>query len=671
MAQPGVNNWSEFAELREFVKNERNHTINKLKFILDGINEEVKPARPLSKYGRKQELIERILAEIDDYHAQNNTISWARARLVLIEVRETEKYTPKRGPHGPISSMSQSIAPGHQNQNYAAKPYPYVPANPTPINYNAYQNPSRTIQNSAASLVPPKPTGIRFASSPFLRVDQAVSPVVECLESISAIDRRAQTVSFTLNADQVQKLLSPGPKYQLRLYCTSSAYYSTHRPNNGTCQMEFPPTCEVRVNGALLNANLKGLKKKPGTAPPADLGVSIRSSVGAQNRVEMVYVNSQQPVHKKYYLIVQLVEVTPVENVVERIRNGKFKSKVEILATMSKSTQLDDDIEAGPQKMSLKCPLSYVRITTPARSIKCVHPQCFEANSWFGMMEQTTTWLCPVCEKQLNVEEIIVDGYFDDILKSTDEDTDDVMVEADGEWHTTDNKYASEGWRRRQPVGNGKAPLTLKTAVPQPSRLSTPPKARAQHSDIEVIELLDSDDDEVDASTPSISVRQSSVRPTLPSIQRSDSARASSSRRAVPVVIDLTLSSDEEDERPPPPAPITPRRPEKRKDRETPPSLGDALTKRQRTDSFPPPPPPAAPQSNNTSPSLPSLAASIGANATGSAIRPPPQAYQYGIPAGYRHDYNGLPMSAPPAAAPLPPFQRRASNNPSQNGRLY
>jgi len=46
-----------------------------------------------------------------------------------------------------------------------------------------------------------------------------------------------------------------------------------------------------------LAANLKGLKKKPGTAPPADLGKTVRLT--SQNRVEMVYVNSQQPVQPK------------------------------------------------------------------------------------------------------------------------------------------------------------------------------------------------------------------------------------------------------------------------------------------------------------------------------------------------------------------------------------
>ncbi len=93
-------------------------------------------------------------------------------------------------------------------------------------------------------------------------------------------------------------------KYQLRLFCTSSFFYSGHSSfrsastNSVPCLVEFPPTCEVRVNNVQLNANLKGLKKKPGTAPPPDI-TKLARLVSAPNKVELVYVNSQQPVQNK------------------------------------------------------------------------------------------------------------------------------------------------------------------------------------------------------------------------------------------------------------------------------------------------------------------------------------------------------------------------------------
>lgn len=74
---------------------------------------------------------------------------------------------------------------------------------------------------------------------------------------------------------------------------------NTFKTHTGPCPIEFPPTCEVRVNNGQITANTKGLKKKPGTAPPADLGKTVKMTPQSQNRVELIYVNSQQPVQPK------------------------------------------------------------------------------------------------------------------------------------------------------------------------------------------------------------------------------------------------------------------------------------------------------------------------------------------------------------------------------------
>ena len=109
------------------------------------------------------------------------------------------------------------------------------------------------------------------------------------------------------------------------------------------CPVEFPPTCEVRVNSRVLTANFRGIKKKAGTAPPADItDLCARTIPGAGNLVEMVYVNGnqssgvkvrvkyllyrqtertkQKPLPQKFYLVVNLVEVTSVEELVERLK---------------------------------------------------------------------------------------------------------------------------------------------------------------------------------------------------------------------------------------------------------------------------------------------------------------------------------------------------------------
>lgn len=541
------NAWADYETLRHNVKL---NTVDRLKQILTGFNDEC--GTNFTKSGKKQELIDRITREMDTWRDHGSVEKWARGKTILSQVRQFGVYSPSRmnaeQPYASASSSHHTYAPP------VASSHSYGSSTSAIPRYDPYAPPRRPAAPAASTSAAPPGPSILFKPSPFFRVERAVSSIVECPESTSSMDRRQQSLSFTINNDILSKLNSSSSKYQLRLYCTSSTFHSSaaFRTSTGPCPIEFPPTCEVRVNNTPLTANLKGMKKKPGTAPPPELGKSLRLSSGASNRVEMVYVNSQQPVlSKKYYLVVMLVETTSVDQLIDRLKKGKYKSKEEILGKMIQAASIDDDIVAGHQKMSLKCPLSYMRISTPCRSALCVHSQCFDALSWFSVMEQTTTWLCPVCEKLLNVEDLIVDGYFDEILKSTSEDVEDVIVEADGQWHTEDNKFASAEWKMSHPFIKPSVPATPAPAAPVKQRSPSPAKpsvnstnGHPRPSNAEIV-ILDSDDEDEGRvkrelswsyETGSVSSRGTATQPPR-------------SQTAVSDVIDLTL--DSEDEAPP------------------------------------------------------------------------------------------------------------------------
>ncbi|KAH8835711.1 PINIT domain-containing protein [Flagelloscypha sp. PMI_526] len=527
MAQPNV--FADFEGIRSLIPV---FTVERLKHVMQGLNDECH-AR-LSKTGKKQELIDRIQSQMADWRNRNATAAWASAKTVINHVRQHGSWTNNRA--------STSATP-QMYTTYMGAPRPALP---TP-----YGVPSSSTSNPAAAYARPRPPAppkppIRFKESPFIQVLDQVSVVQECRESTSATDRRSEVFNFVLKDEHLVRLRD-GSHHQLRLFCTSSTFHSAspYRQINDPCLIEFPPTCEVRINGTQLTANLKGMKKKPGTAPPPNI-TSHANLNSLPNRVEMIYVNSQQPVtNKKFYLVVMLVRVTSVEKLVDQLKQSKRRSAIEIKAAMASNAKADDDIIAGATKMSLKCPLSYVRVSTPCRSAKCVHSQCFDALSWYSVMEQTTTWLCPVCERTLDPSDLIVDGYFDEIVKHTPEDVEDVVVEADGEWHTSDNKFASPAWKAAhplQPAPAAKAKLPTPVARPQQPTLK---KSRA-----EVFVIDDSDDEDAGIvkeelrAGPSSSASSSAHGPSLS--QSSQSSR----------VIDLTLSDDEDDppHHPPPQA---------------------------------------------------------------------------------------------------------------------
>ncbi|KAJ7785576.1 hypothetical protein B0H14DRAFT_3506701 [Mycena olivaceomarginata] len=116
--------------------------------------------------------------------------------------------------------------------------------------------------------------------------------------------------------------------------------------------------------------------------------------------------------------------------------------------------------------MSLKCPLSFMRINTPCRSAKCTHLAVLRRDVVIlhdGSYDDLTGLLsgyASCAENVLDWRELIMTGtyfswsspanqpsplhrFFAEILKTTSDSVDDVLVEADGEWSTADGKYSS------------------------------------------------------------------------------------------------------------------------------------------------------------------------------------------------------------------------------------
>ncbi|KWU42583.1 zf-MIZ-domain-containing protein, partial [Rhodotorula sp. JG-1b] len=290
---------------------------------------------------------------------------------------------------------------------------------------------------------------IRFRPSPFYRVERALSSVATLIKAGPG-DRKVATVRFKLTEPQLELLrkskeAKSNVQYQVRLYCTSDTNYNQIRPqaHQFPAPIEFPAACEVKLNNVLVPANTKGIKKQPGTAPPVNLSgtkgpaVSTTSS-DVTHTVDLIYTNTE----KVYYIVAYLIEYTPIDKIVGRVKTGKTRSKEEVIQGIIKLND-DPDVEASAFGLSLKDPLSYARIETPIRSLHCQHIACFDAVTWFEINEQTPQWMCPICNKPLKVEDMVVDGYLEDILKICSSSVDSVTVEPDGTWRSDNDKFGT------------------------------------------------------------------------------------------------------------------------------------------------------------------------------------------------------------------------------------
>ncbi|KAF9576621.1 SUMO ligase siz1 [Mortierella alpina] len=271
--------------------------------------------------------------------------------------------------------------------------------------------------------------------------------------------------------------MSKDPEFQVMVFCGWA-----DGPSSSQTLMEFPHVCEIKVNGKVLEANLRGMKNKPGTVSPANITKLCKLEPADYNKVEFIYANST----KRYYASMHLVKKISVESIVAEIERGKFLSKEKMLRLIEDRNK-DDDIMATSSTLSLKCP-------------------CFDAYTFFNLNEQTPTWTCPVCSRIMHSwEEIVVDGYFKDILKLTPKSLENITVQADGTWELpsvtppSDQPAAPSPKKQKSTPAGGESVFVIDEEESGDEGSPTPaPAGKPSKPAVEVIDLISDSEDEVD-----------------------------------------------------------------------------------------------------------------------------------------------------------------------------
>ncbi|GKZ85196.1 SUMO ligase siz1 [Aspergillus niger] len=352
---------------------------------------------------------------------------------------------------------------------------------------------------------------LTFKDSPFYTVIEPLTSASECKVREQTRDSVELKVILT---PTVAARLQADPNIRVMVYCAADTGLNQYTKSD----IAFPHQVELKANLDEVKANLRGLKNKPGTTRPADVTQYIRKKPGYPNNIVLTYALTQ----KRFFVLVNLVQRHPVEELVDELKRRKTISKEQVLREM-RSKAGDSDIVATSSVMSLKCPLSTLRIEVPCRSVICTHNQCFDASSFLQLQEQAPTWSCPVCSKATSFESLQIDQYVDDILRSTSLDVEQVIIEPDGRWSSPTQEDSAK-------VG-GYTPAT--------------------DDDDELIEIREPGVTPIKRESfppPSFFVHQTPTQSREPSAT-SSAAYLSTNKRNAAQVIDLT-GSDEEDDAP-------------------------------------------------------------------------------------------------------------------------
>ena len=352
-------------------------------------------------------------------------------------------------------------------------------------------------------------------------------------------NRNTVRVEVQLTADQIQRMAGDNGLRPF-MYCGLADGMTPYHP----IDIAFPNQIEVKINGDELKSNYKGLKNKPGSTKPADLTGRFRAKPTYQNQVSITYALTT----KRYNFVIYLVRYITADMLVERIKTANVIPKQRVIDEMMNKANTDTEIQTTSTRMSLKDPISTVRITLPVRSTVCTHNQCFDGAMFLQLQEQAPQWTCPVCNKNVSFKSLCVDKYFEGILKSTSRAIEKVDVEPDGKWTVIKEEETEQT--------NGST--------------SKPPRASYDDDfddDDELVEIVEPQNKHLNGlnresqstpnllggpsfatsmNTPPFSSREASVAQSTTSLQRAGSKRPASA------VVDLTLSDEDDD--PPRPA---------------------------------------------------------------------------------------------------------------------
>ncbi|KAH9873009.1 hypothetical protein J1614_005405 [Plenodomus biglobosus] len=362
--------------------------------------------------------------------------------------------------------------------------------------YSAYQQPQ----------IPSRPNSYFFKESPFFEIRELIMSNI----SLDASPSHRQSVTRTLIPNEhAAARLKSDKSLRLLLF---SALEQPLAPY-ARLDITFPSQIEVRINSDEVKANYKGLKNKPGSTRPADITEFVRlTPANHRNSLVITYALTQ----KKYNLFIYMVKKYSVEELTQRIKSRNVITRQSVLNEMMKNAN-DPDIEVGSSVMSLKDPISTLRIQTPCRSTVCTHNQCFDAESFLQLQEQAPTWTCPICNKTISYEALAVDQYVEEILNKA-RNVDQVTIEPSGEWSL--DKDVS-------PKRNGHG-------------------AHEEDSDEDLVEIPDY---RIRAIKSEAAPTPTSLS-TPPLLSRDSSTAPRSGQKRTSEVVDLTLSDDEEPVRP-------------------------------------------------------------------------------------------------------------------------
>jgi len=295
---------------------------------------------------------------------------------------------------------------------------------------------------------------VRLKKLPFFILEEVLVKPTTLVCGEGAGRPQEQAVRFSLTAAQLRRVTQSkqGKEFRQQVQLRLSLL-------DISCEQEdnFPSKLIVRVNGSLCSLPTP-LPCQPGSEPrrppgPLDITALLQLSPGATNTVTIGWTGVAG---RDYTASLYLVERLTHQDLFSKLKQkGQRQPEFTKRLIREKLADQDSEIATTSVKVSLACPLGMMRMKTPCRASTCDHLQCFDAELYLMMNEKKPKWVCPVCNKPALMENLMIDGFFSDLLRSPrlPSEEHEIDLRADGGWeprHTPAPVPAPRTKRSRQ-----------------------------------------------------------------------------------------------------------------------------------------------------------------------------------------------------------------------------
>ncbi|XP_058975893.1 E3 SUMO-protein ligase PIAS2 isoform X2 [Musca domestica] len=211
-----------------------------------------------------------------------------------------------------------------------------------------------------------------------------------------------------------------------------------------SCDQEdcFPPSVSVKVNNKLCQLPNVIPTNRPNVEPkrpprPVNVTSNVKLSPTVTNTITVQWCPDYT---RSYCIAVYLVKKLTSAQLLQRMKQKGVKPADYTRALIKEKLTEDADCEIATTmlKVSLNCPLGKMKMSIPCRASTCSHLQCFDASLYLQMNERKPTWNCPVCDKPAVYDNLVIDGYFQEVLASNllKPDDTEIQLHKDGSWST-------------------------------------------------------------------------------------------------------------------------------------------------------------------------------------------------------------------------------------------